>query len=137
MSHPADPNPDQATTPWDSAKASEMIRAFAEPLLYVDPAGPSDLETLQTSMALAMMCWNLPLFETKQPALFARTKQALDAAMKMVPAPVAACLRRLVKARASQLAAAPFLVTVEVQGTSLKDARIIASAKLPPAGVSS
>jgi hypothetical protein len=137
MSRPAQPNPGPTTTPCDSAKASELFRAFAEPLLYVDPAGPSDLETLQTSVALAMMCWNLPLFETTQPNLFARTKQTLKDAMQMVPTKVATCLRQLIKARASQLADAPFLVTVEVQGTSLADARIVANARLPQARISS
>jgi hypothetical protein len=137
MSRPAQPNPEQTTAAWDSAKVSETFRAFAQPLLDVDPAGPPDLETLQTSTALAMMCWNLPLFETTHAALFARTKQALDSAMKLVPRPVAACLKQLIATRTQQLAAAPYLVTVEVQGTSLKDARIVAEARTPAPSVAS
>jgi hypothetical protein len=46
-------------------------------------------------------------------------------------------LKQLIATRTQQLAAAPYLVTVEVQGTSLKDARIVAEARTPAPSVAS
>jgi len=121
-----------ATTPLDPAEVSETIRAFARPLLYLDPAGPADLETLRTAMLLAMMCWNLPVYEATNSRLHTHTKQALVAALELVSAPVRACLRQLIADRRTKFNALMFPVIVEVHGSSLADAQIVAQAKPLP-----
>jgi hypothetical protein len=116
-----------------SEAMSETIRAFARPLLYLDPAGPADIETLRTSMMLAMICWNLPVYENTNARLYAHTKKALDAALHLVPAAVRACLHRLVDDRTTKFGEVPCAILVEIHGSSLDDARIVAEAMTPKA----
>jgi hypothetical protein len=129
MSRPAQPKSPAATT--DAAKISDTIRAFAEPLLYLDPAGPADIDTLRTAMMLAMICWNLPVYETTHARLYAHTKKALDEALKLVPVSVRSCLHRLVEERKTLFGELSYAILVEVHGNDLDDARIVAEAKMP------
>jgi hypothetical protein len=108
---------------------SELLRDFAEPLLYVDPAGPSDIETVRTAMMLAMICWNLPVYEREASPLYAHGKRTLDAIAEQVPTSVAATLRKLIEDRKTKLASMPFLVLVEVKGTTPGNATITAEAR--------
>jgi hypothetical protein len=134
MSRPAQPKSPAATAPDAlamemSEEISETIRMFAQPLLYLDPAGPADIETLRTAMMLAMICWNLPVYENTNARLYVHTKKALDAALNLVPVSVRACLHRLVDDRKSRFGEIPFAILLEVQGSNLDDARIVAEAK--------
>jgi hypothetical protein len=115
----------------DSAKVSEMLRDYAQPLLYADPAGPADVDTIRTAMSLAMICWNLPVYEALGSPLYAQGVRTLDAIMARVPAAVASNLRRLIDDRKTKFGSLPFLALVEVTGTTLENATIIAEARLP------
>jgi hypothetical protein len=109
---------------------SVVLRDFAAPLLYVDPAGPSDVETVRTAMMLAMICWNLPVYEAEGSPLYAQGKRTLEAVGKQVPDSVAATLERLIEHRKTTLTSMPFLVLVEVKGTTPENATITAQARL-------
>jgi hypothetical protein len=115
----------------ESAKVSEMLRDYAEPLLYADPAGPADVETIRTAMQLAMICWNLPVYEAIGSPLYGQGVRTLDAIMTRVPSAVASNLRRLIEDRKTKFAALPFLALVEVNGTTLENATITAEARMP------
>lgn len=112
-------------------RVAELLREFAEPLLYADPEGPADIETLRTSMWLAMMCWNLPVYEAIGSPLFTQGERTLQEIQSRVPNVVAATLRKLVELRKTKFAAAPFLVIVDVQGKSLRSATIAAEGRMP------
>ena len=112
---------------------SGLLREFAEPLLYADPAGPNDLDTVRTALMLAMICWNLPVYEALGSPLYAQGLRTLDAVEQQVPRVIASTLRRLIQDRKTKYAEHPFLVVVEVQGTNLKDATIVAEARIPRA----
>jgi hypothetical protein len=128
MPRPAQPKT-PAAKPAPQDTVSETIRRFAEPLVYLDPAGPADIETLRTALVLAMICWNLPVYENSNERLYTHTKKALDASLDLVPARVRTCLHQLIADRKSKFANVPFAVLVEVHGTSLEDARIVAEAR--------
>ena len=117
----------------ETGKVSEMIREFAEPLLYADPAGPDDLETVRTALMLAMICWNLPVYEALGSSLYTQGLRTLDAVERQVPGVIASTLRRLIQDRKTKFGAVPFLVSVEVKGTTLADATIVAEARMPRA----
>ena len=53
---------------------SAMLREFATPLLYIDGSGPADIDTLRTTIMLAMICWNVPNRPSvRRPSRAART----------------------------------------------------------------
>jgi hypothetical protein len=111
-------------------KVSEMFLEFAQPLMEIDPGGPPDIQAVRHIMALAMMCWNLPLLLAKQDASAAKTQRMFDDAMSQMPEPVRRALLRLIEDRTTHFALVPFHVLVSVEGTSLKDARIVAEARM-------
>ena len=113
------------------AEVSELLRDYAQPLLYADPEGPSDIETIRTAMMLAMICWNLPVYEATGSALFEQGRRTLGKVMKSVPSVVAASLERLIEDRQTKFGEYAFLALVEVEGTTLENAKIVAQAKLP------
>jgi hypothetical protein len=115
----------------NSAKVSQLLRDYAQPLLYADPAGPADVDTIRTAMSLAMICWNLPVYEAIGSPLYAQGVRTLDAIMARVPPAVAANLRRLIDDRKTKFGSLPFLALVEVSGTTLENATIVAEARLP------
>jgi hypothetical protein len=115
----------------EPTQVSEMLRDYAQPLLYADPAGPADVETIRTAMSLAMICWNLPVYEAIGSPLYAQGVRTLDAIMERVPTAVASNLRRLLVDRKTKFAAMPFLALVEVTGTTLENAKIAAEARMP------
>lgn len=115
----------------DSDAVSALVREFAMPLLYVDPDGPSDIETVRTSVMLAMICWNLPVYEAQGSSLYAQGKRTLEAVAEQVPRRVAHALQKLIADRKSKLASMPFLVLVEVKGTTPENATIVAEARMP------
>lgn len=114
-------------------EVSRLLRDYARPLLEADPAGPADIETIKTSMMLAMICWNLPVYEAHGSGLYAQGMRTLEAVIARVPPAVAATLRTLIEDRKQQLAAHPFLALVEVTGTTPENASIVAEARLPAA----
>ncbi|MEY4582913.1 MAG: hypothetical protein RL701_7616 [Pseudomonadota bacterium] len=118
----------------DTTRVSEMLREFAQPLLYVNAGGPADLEEIRTAMMLAMMCWNLPVYEALGNPLYERGVKTLAAIREQVPRVLANALKKLVEERKTKFADVSFLVLVEVTGTQLSDAAIVAEARLPPRG---
>jgi hypothetical protein len=114
-----------------SSTVSELLRDFAAPLIYVDSEGPTNIDTLRTALMLAMICWNVPVYEATGSALYTRGVETLREIMQNVPDKVAAALKRLLSDRTSKFASAPFLVLVEVHGDTLMDATIVAEARAP------
>jgi hypothetical protein len=114
-------------------QAAELFRAFAQPLVYVDPAGPADIETLRTALMLAMMCWNIPVFEAQGSPLFEQGMRTMREVVKGVPSIVATTLRELIETRITTHARLSFLLLVEVTGTSLETASIVAQPRAPTA----
>ena len=112
-------------------RVSELVRDFAQPLLYIDPAGPADIDTIRTAMMLSMICWNLPVYEATGNPLYAHGKRTLAEVAQAVPSAVAAQLRVLVRERKASYPELPFLVSVEVTGSSPESARIVAKAAMP------
>ena len=112
-------------------EVSRLLRDFAEPLLYADPAGPADVDTIRTSMMLAMICWNLPVYEAHGDPLYAQGVRTLDAVTQRVPRAVATTLQKLIEDRKAQLDVAPYLALVDVKGTTLENATIVAEARMP------
>lgn len=112
-------------------EVSELLREYAQPLLYADPEGPTDIDTIRTAMMLAMICWNLPVYEASGSPLFEQGTRTLEKVMKNVPSVVAARLQRLVEERKTKFGDYAFLALVEVEGTTLQNAKIVAQAKLP------
>ncbi|HKP55521.1 MAG TPA: hypothetical protein VJV78_02305 [Polyangiales bacterium] len=110
-------------------EVSELLRDFAEPLLYADPSGPSDIETVRTAMMLAMICWNLPVYEAQGSPLYAQGKRTLEAIAAQVPGHVTSALKKLVEERKSTLASMPYLVLVEVEGSTPQNAIVRAEAR--------
>jgi hypothetical protein len=115
----------------DAAEVSKLLRDYAQPLLYADPAGPADVDTIRTAMSLAMICWNLPVYEANASPLYQQGMRTLEAIMARVPGQVAASLRALIDARKTTYAAHSFLVVVEVTGATLEQATIVAEARRP------
>jgi hypothetical protein len=62
----------------EPGKISEMLLEFAAPLLQLGADGPPDIKVLGQLMMLTEMCWNLPVFETNDPAAHAHFKQDFD-----------------------------------------------------------
>lgn len=114
------------------SEVSVLLREFAQPLLYADPAGPSDIATIRTAMMLSMICWNLPVYEALAHPLYQQGQRTLDAISKSVPLVVGSKLRKLLDDRKTKYATLPFLVTIEVTGSSCQDAIITAEARTPP-----
>jgi hypothetical protein len=115
----------------EPGKVSEMILEFAHPLLYADPEGPPSIEILRSAMMLVMICWNLPVYEAGGNPLRVQVKQALDTAIKTAPEPIGAVLLQLIEDRKTKFAAVPFLVLIDVKGTTLENASIVAEARMP------
>lgn len=47
------------------AKVSEVILEFAQPLMEFGEDGPPDIQTMRNIMMLAMVCWNVPIMESR------------------------------------------------------------------------
>lgn len=113
---------------WERAKYSDLIVEFAEPLMYADPQGPSDINDLTNVMSLATLCWNAPMREVKGDRSL---MELLEPALKNAPAPIASALRQMLSSRMTRYAGVPHTIIAEVTGSSLDDARCIARAFAP------
>jgi hypothetical protein len=115
----------------DPQTVSALLRDFAEPLLYVDECGPTHMtiDTLRTTIMLAMICWNVPVYEATHSAMFARGERTLSQIKAQVPQRVIKALDQLLEARKTTFADRPFLVIAEVLGTHPSDASIVAEAR--------
>jgi hypothetical protein len=110
---------------WERAKYSDLIVEFAEPLMYADPQGPSNIGELKNIISLAMLCWNAPMAEVKGDRSL---MGILEPALKTAPAPIASALRQMLSARMTRYAGVPHTIVAEVTGSSLDDARCVAHA---------
>jgi hypothetical protein len=114
------------------ASLSEVIMAFAAPLLELDAQAAADPDVLSQLMVLVDMCWNLPLLETTDPATHAKLKQGFDNVVKEVPKPVADQLQQLLAERSTgRFAGLPFLVHTRVERDAQGKASIVAEARKP------
>lgn len=112
-----------------TATLSEVITAFAAPLLALDEQAAADPEVLGQLMVLVDMCWNLPLLETSDPATHAKLKQGFDNIVKEVPVPVAEQLAALLVDRKARFGALSFLVHTRVDTDAAGNARITPEAR--------
>jgi hypothetical protein len=112
-------------------KVPEMILEFAQPLMEFGEGGPPDIQTMRNIMMLAMVCWNLPIMETRTDVDGPSTRRMFDDAMARMPDALGRVLLELVEVRRTRFAMVPFYVTVQVEGTSLENARVVAEARMP------
>jgi hypothetical protein len=121
--------PAEPTALPDPQSVAELLRDFAAPLLYVDKSGPHNIDTLKTTIMLAMICWNVPVYEATHSAMFARGERTLSQIKAQVPPRVTQALDQLLQSRKTTFADRPFLVIAEVLGTHPNDASIVAEAR--------
>lgn len=105
-----------------------MILEFARPLL--DAMGqPGSIEDLRVAMKLVMVCWNLPVLQRKRLPEWDEHQRHFDSVVATSPEPVVPILLGLVESRKTTFGQIPFMVLVEVRGTSLDDCTIYAEAR--------
>ncbi len=105
-----------------------MILDFARPLL--DTMGqPRSIEDLRKAFELVTVCWNLPVFEREKPAEAVRQRNHFKSSVASLPEPLSSALLGLVESRKTAFSQVPFMVLVEVRGTSLDDCTIYAEAR--------
>jgi len=109
-------------------KVSEMILDFARPLLDV-MGRPRSISDLRSAFELVTVCWNLPTFEREQHAEAKALRLHFDAIVAGSPKPLSVALLRLVEARTRTFGQVPFMVVVEIRGTSLDDCTVYAEAR--------
>lgn len=112
-----------------TATLSEVITAFAAPLLALDEKAAADPEVLSQLMVLVDMCWNLPLLETSDPATHAKLKQGFDNIVKEVPQPVAEQLAALLADRKARFGGLAFLVHTRVDTDASGKVRLVPEAR--------
>lgn len=113
----------------DPLTVAALLRDFAAPLLYVDKSGPLNIDALKTTIMLAMICWNVPVYEATQSPMYARGERTLSQIKSQVPRRVIKALEQLIESRKTTFADRPFLVIAEVLGTHPSDASIVAEAR--------
>lgn len=113
---------------WEPAKFSEMMLEFAAPLIELTPDGARDIDNLRSSLRIANLCWNAPVYAARGDLTFSR---ALDDVIATAPPEAQTCLRRMLADRQYRFADVPFAVLADVAGTTLRDARVTASAYMP------
>jgi hypothetical protein len=110
---------------------NDVIRAFAAPLLDLDPEAASEPDVLRQLMVLVDMCWNLPLLHASDPDSYAKLKQGFDSVVRDVPGPVAEKLGQLLEDRSGRFGSLAFLVQTSVDTDSTGQAHIVAEARKP------
>lgn len=76
-----------------------------------------------------MVCWNLPVLQRKQLQEWDEHRRHFDSVIAASPEPVGSTLLGLVESRKTTFAQVPFMVLVEVRGTSLDNCTIYAEAR--------
>ena len=110
-----------------------MIMDFAR--LFLDVIGqPRDINDLRAAFDLVTICWNLPVFDREDPVEAARHRRQFDAVVATYPEPLSSALLGLIDSRELAFDSIPFLVLVEVRGTSLEDCTIYAEARCSGGG---
>ena len=110
-----------------------MILDFARP--FLDAVGqPRSIEDLRKAFELVATCWNLPVFEREVPAEAAEHRQNFETTVASFPEPLSSALLSLVESRKTTFGQIPFMVLVEVRGSSLDDCTVYAEARGDEAG---
>jgi hypothetical protein len=78
-------------------KVSEMTLEFAQPLIEFGEGGPPDIQTMRNIMMLGMVCWNLPIMESRTDAYGPSTRRMFDDAMARMPNSLGRVLLELVE----------------------------------------
>lgn len=110
---------------------NDVIKAFAAPLLALDPEAASDPDVLRQLMVLVDMCWNLPVLHASDPDAYAKLRQGFDSVVRDVPKPVGEKLGELLKDRSARFGSLAFLVQTSVDTDSAGQARIVTEARKP------
>jgi hypothetical protein len=109
-------------------KVSEMMLDFARPLL--DMMGePRNISDVRSVFELVTTCWNLPTLERERHADATALRMHFDSVVASFPEPLASTLLGVVESRRTTFGHVPFMVIVEVRGTSLEDCTIYAEAR--------
>jgi hypothetical protein len=124
--------PEEPVTLPEPNAVAALLRDFAAPLLYVDQSGrgPLNIDTLRTTIMLAMICWNVPVYEATHSQMFRRGQRTLSQIKAQVAPRVIKAIDELLETRKTTFADRPFLVIAEVLGTHPSDASIVAEARL-------
>jgi hypothetical protein len=105
-----------------------MILDFARP--FLDAIGqPRNIDDLRAAFELVTICWNLQMLERASPDEAAAHRQQFDSVVAAYPEPLSSALLGLVESRKTAFGQVPFMVLVEVRGTSLDDCTIYAEAR--------
>jgi hypothetical protein len=102
--------------PVDASKLPPMsatLLAFAKPLLD-QVEDPPTAKALQGILYIAVVVWNLPLYEKAQHANAATFRAGLDSALANMPAQGKATIAAMAQARLTTYAADPRLAFAEV-----------------------
>lgn len=123
--------PDEPVSLPEPNAVAALLRDFAAPLLYVDQGGrgPVNIDTLRTTIMLAMICWNVPVYEATHSQMFQRGQRTLSQIKAQVPPRVIKAIDALLESRKTTFADRPFLVIAEVLGSHPSDASIVAEAR--------
>jgi hypothetical protein len=112
------------------ATLSDVMRAFAAPLLELDASAAQEPDVLSQLMVLVDMCWNLPLLQSTDPEAYAKLKQGFDNVLAGVPRPVAEQLHKLLEDRMARFGTLQFLVHTRVESDA-GQARMVTEARKP------
>lgn len=113
--------------PLEPGKVSELLLDYAAPLF--EDGYPPDVESLRAAMRIAVVCWNAAFLEMTGDASF---RQMLAPFLANATAEGRAVMQRLLEERKTRFGAIPVLLDVEVEGTDVMHARIVARAYNAP-----
>jgi hypothetical protein len=110
-----------------------MILQFARPFL-VAIGQPRNIGDLRAAFELVTVCWNLQVLERESPDEATAHRQRFDSVIAAYPEPLSTALLGLVESRKTAFGQIPFMVLVEVRGTSLHECAVYAEARRSGSG---
>jgi hypothetical protein len=111
-------------------KISETLIAFAQPLVQA-LEGPPSIEQLRSIMTLAMIAWNLPVYERIGDPEGVAMREMFNDAIAQVEPEVRQVMSDLMYARLTRFAHDPRLALVEIREVGHGEASVVATASLP------
>ncbi len=106
------------------AKISDVVLAFAKPVIALGPTPPS-LDQVRTAMALATVAWNLPVYVRERRPEAAAFRARLDAALASAGPKAREVVSDLMIARLTKHAADPRTIVVEVRAGTEGEAPVV------------
>jgi hypothetical protein len=119
----------KTTDPSKVPSMSATLLEFAKPLLE-QVEDPPTAKTLQSILNIAVVVWNLPLYEKAKHANAAKFRAGLDSALSSMPPQGKATIAAMSKARVTSYADDPRLAFAEVVTDASGKAEVRATAFL-------